>query len=61
MKSIAFSSISTGVYGYPSVEAADVAIRTVREFLEACPQALDRVIFCTFEKKDERAYQTLLP
>ncbi|WEW59124.1 hypothetical protein PRK78_004593 [Emydomyces testavorans] len=61
MKTIAFSSISTGVYGYPSMEAADVAIQTVREFLEACPQALERVIFCTFEKKDELAYRMLIP
>ncbi|KMU75871.1 ymdB [Coccidioides immitis RMSCC 3703] len=49
------------IYGYPSAEAADIAIRTVKEFLEACPQALDRVVFCTFEKKDERAYQLLIP
>ncbi|EER24676.1 hypothetical protein D8B26_004968 [Coccidioides posadasii str. Silveira] len=61
MKTIAFSSVSTGIYGYPSAEAADIAIRTVKEFLEACPQALDRVVFCTFEKKDERAYQLLIP
>ncbi|EEP75347.1 protein LRP16 [Uncinocarpus reesii 1704] len=61
MKTIAFSSISTGVYGYPSDEAADIAIRTVKEFLEGCPQALRKVIFCTFEKKDERAYQKLIP
>lgn len=61
MKSIAFSSISTGVYGYPSLDAAEIAIQTVKEFLEACPQALTKVIFCTFEQKDVRAYNALLP
>lgn len=61
VKSIAFSSISTGVYGYPSVEAATVAIKVVREFLESHPESLDRVIFCTFERKDCRAYDMLLP
>ncbi|KAL1960663.1 hypothetical protein VTO42DRAFT_7242 [Malbranchea cinnamomea] len=61
MKSIAFSCISTGVYGYPSTEAAEVAIRTVKDFLGQYPTTLERVIFCTFEKKDERAYQKLLP
>ncbi|EFE40148.1 hypothetical protein TRV_05150 [Trichophyton verrucosum HKI 0517] len=61
VKSIAFSSISTGVYGYPSVEAATVAIKVVREFLESHPESLERVIFCTFERKDCRAYDMLLP
>ncbi|PGH23105.1 hypothetical protein AJ80_02879 [Polytolypa hystricis UAMH7299] len=61
LRSIAFSSISTGIYGYPSMKAAEVALRTVRNFLGSNPQVLDRVIFCTFEKKDERAYQTLIP
>lgn len=61
LRSIAFSSISTGVYGYPSTQAAKVAIRTVKDFLESNSSALDRVIFCTFEKKDEHAYRTLLP
>ncbi|EEQ27225.1 hypothetical protein McanMca71_006947 [Microsporum canis] len=60
-KSIAFSSISTGVYGYPSVEAAAVAIKVVREFLESHPESLERVIFCTFERKDVKAYDMLLP
>lgn len=60
-KSIAFSSISTGVYGYPSVEAATVAIKVVREFLESHPESLERVVFCTFETKDVRAYDILLP
>ena len=32
--SIAFPSISTGIYGYPITEACKVAVRTVREFLE---------------------------
>ncbi|KAI1937865.1 hypothetical protein LOZ12_005681 [Ophidiomyces ophidiicola] len=61
MKTIAFSSISTGIYGYPSAEAAEIAIRTVKDFLDACPQSLEKVIFCTFEKKDEKAYQIMLP
>jgi O-acetyl-ADP-ribose deacetylase (regulator of RNase III) len=34
MKSIAFSAISTGVYGYPSRHAAEDAIKEVRKFLE---------------------------
>ncbi|PGH09449.1 hypothetical protein GX51_00554 [Blastomyces parvus] len=61
LKSIAFSSISTGVYGYPSLQAAEVAISTVKHFLETSSKVLERVIFCTFEQKDIDAYHTLLP
>ncbi|PGH18353.1 hypothetical protein AJ79_00419 [Helicocarpus griseus UAMH5409] len=61
LKSIAFSSISTGVYGYPSMKAAEVAIRAVKHFLETNPQPLERVVFCTFEQKDTNAYHALLP
>lgn len=61
MKSIAFSCISTGVYGYPCMDAAEIAIKTVKDFLGQYPTTLEKVIFCTFEKKDERAYENLLP
>ena len=37
IKSIAFPSISTGVYGYPVEEAAAIAVREVRAFLSAHP------------------------
>jgi O-acetyl-ADP-ribose deacetylase (regulator of RNase III) len=33
-RSIAFSALSTGVYGYPSQDASLVALETVRKFLE---------------------------
>src|SRR3954469_12160809 len=33
-KSISFPAISMGVYGYPPAEAADIAIRTVRDHLD---------------------------
>ncbi|KKZ61159.1 hypothetical protein EMCG_04208 [[Emmonsia] crescens] len=61
LKSIAFSSISTGVYGYPSLKAAEVAISAVKHFLETSSKPLECVIFCTFEQKDTDAYRMLLP
>ncbi|KAF7589419.1 hypothetical protein BBP40_004323 [Aspergillus hancockii] len=63
MKSIAFSAISTGVYGYPSHEAAHAALDETRKFLEDSNNIgrLERVIFCNFERKDEIAYEDWIP
>lgn len=63
MKSIAFSAISTGIYGYPSKRAALAAADEVRKFLELPENKdkLERVIFCNFEMKDKIAYQMVLP
>ena len=68
--SIAFSCLSTGVYGYPSGEAAEIAAGEVRRFLEELENkkqegktegGLGRVVFCIFEAKDEKAYGKWLP
>ncbi|KAL3482255.1 hypothetical protein BJX99DRAFT_217648 [Aspergillus californicus] len=63
MKSIAFAALSTGVYGYPCREAARAALDETRLFLEKDNnvERLERVIFCNFEGKDERAYEELIP
>ncbi|KAL4865069.1 hypothetical protein BDV12DRAFT_175242 [Aspergillus spectabilis] len=63
MKSIAFAAISTGVYGYPPRDAARTALDETRKFLENDSNTgrLERVIFCNFESKDERAYEELVP
>lgn len=62
LKSIAFSCLSTGVYGYPPYEAAQVALSTVREFLDSEDgKRVDLVVFCLFEMKDVRAYNELIP
>lgn len=61
-KSVAFSALSTGVYGYPSGEAAAAAVGEVRGFLEGEGGAgVERVVFCCFEGKDVRAYEEWLP
>jgi O-acetyl-ADP-ribose deacetylase (regulator of RNase III) len=62
LKSIAFSALSTGVYGYPSGEASEVALETVRKFLDSGKGAeLERIIFCNFMQKDEDAYFKNIP
>jgi O-acetyl-ADP-ribose deacetylase (regulator of RNase III) len=55
LKTVAFPSISTGVYGYPIELAAPIAIRTVKDFLQAEP-GIEKVIFCTFGSSDYRVY-----
>lgn len=62
LKTIAFPCISTGVYGYPSPEAADVAASTVREFLESdAGNGIEMVAFVMFEPKDWNAYKDAIP
>lgn len=62
MKTIAFPAISTGVYGYPGVDAAHAVLDEVRVFLESHDiGALERVVLCNFLRKDEEAYESLIP
>lgn len=58
-KSIAFPCISTGVYGYPPWEAAEIAVGTVTEVLARLSIPLD-VVFCCFSKEDAKIYEKLL-
>lgn len=57
--SIAFPNISTGVYGYPKPEAATIAIRTVKAFLEN-NTILQKVVFCVFDSENYNIYKHLL-
>ncbi len=57
IRSIAFPSISTGIYGYPIEQAARIALRTVREFLEEHPGALGEVRFVLYSPQDFLAYR----
>ena len=59
LKTIAFPSISTGVYGYPIEKAAQVALATVREVLLETP-GIEEVIFCCFSQDDLEKYLELI-
>lgn len=62
MKTIAFPGISTGVYGYPGVDAAHAVLDEVHGFLESHDiGTLERVIFCNFSRKDEEIYEGVIP
>jgi O-acetyl-ADP-ribose deacetylase (regulator of RNase III) len=60
MRSIAFPSISTGVYGYPIDLAARVAVDTVSNIVQKSSK-LEEVIFCCFSPSDLAVYESLLP
>ncbi|KAI7114141.1 hypothetical protein KC352_g34767, partial [Hortaea werneckii] len=66
VRSLAFAALSTGVYGYPSEEAAEVAVQAVKGWLEEedgekGEPKMERVVFCSFLEKDERAYERIVP
>ncbi|MCR5120786.1 MAG: O-acetyl-ADP-ribose deacetylase [Lachnospiraceae bacterium] len=57
IRKIAFPSISTGIYGYPVEEAAEVAVRTVKEFLKANPKKIAEVYWACFDDRTLKAYE----
>ncbi|MDX1468391.1 MAG: macro domain-containing protein [Acidimicrobiia bacterium] len=59
-KSIAFPSISTGIFGYPLARAASIATGTVKRRLENHPSALASVTFVCFDEQTHRVYRDLL-
>lgn len=61
LRSIAFCCISTGVYGYPQEAAANVALKTVKTWLQENKQSMDLVVFNVFLDKDLQIYSKLAP
>jgi O-acetyl-ADP-ribose deacetylase (regulator of RNase III) len=56
LKSVAFPSISTGVYGYPIAEAAKVALETVFSFLRDESTSLQQVLFVLYNSNTYQTY-----
>ena len=55
--SVAFPSISTGVYGYPIEQAAKIAVHTVKRFLDENPGLIDTVEWVLFDDRTFAAYE----
>lgn len=57
LKSIAFCSISTGIYGFPLDKAAPIALATVRDYLDAHPDTtLERIVFAMYGEDEYKAF-----
>lgn len=59
LESVAFCCISTGEFRFPNRDAAEIAVRTVREFMEK-ETGVRRVVFNVFKDRDREIYERLL-
>ena len=59
LESVAFCCISTGEFRFPNQLAAEIAVQTVKEFLQT-PTSIKKVIFNVFKDMDKKIYERLL-
>jgi O-acetyl-ADP-ribose deacetylase (regulator of RNase III) len=59
VKTIAFPGISTGIYGFPKDQAANIALTETKRFLKRNSYP-EKVIFVTFDEDNFKIYQSLL-
>jgi len=60
VRTISFPAISTGIYGYPQQEAAQIAVREVKAHLERDDVSVETVIFVLFGKTAYDVYAAVL-
>ena len=59
LKTVAFCCISTGVFGFPAEPAAEIAVATVRDWLQD-HDGIRKVVFNVFKDIDLEIYDKLL-
>ena len=60
LHSVGFPCISTGIYGYPLKEASEVAIKTVKDWIDDNKDYDVEVVFACFKDIEYRTYQELI-
>lgn len=58
IKSIAFPNISTGIYHFPKDKAAEIAVKTIKDFEKSA--VIEKVIFVCFDDENYKIYKSLL-
>ncbi|MEM9286609.1 MAG: O-acetyl-ADP-ribose deacetylase [Pseudomonadota bacterium] len=59
-RTLGIPAISTGIYGYPIMEAARVAVATVRSYLAEHPESFERIAFVCFDDQARVAFDAAL-
>lgn len=60
IKSVAFCCISTGEFRFPNDRATEIAVETVRAFLEEHDGCMERIIFNVYKDSDKNIYEKIL-
>ena len=60
IRSIAFPSISTGVFHYPVEQAAKIAVKTVQKYMDENPDAFDLVMWVLFDDDTYGIYSEMI-
>lgn len=60
IRTVAFPSISTGVYNYPADKAAEVAVGTVKRFMDEFSGEIDMVCWVLFDDRTFAAYRDVI-
>lgn len=60
IRTIAFPSVSTGIYHFPVEKAADIAINAVKEYMKKYPDCFDLVEWVLFDSYTESVYNKAL-
>lgn len=60
LRCVAFCCISTGEFRFPADKAAEIAVNTVKEWLDSHESSIDKVIFNVFKNSDKAIYEKIL-
>ena len=60
ISTIAFPSISTGIYSFPITSAALIAVTTVKAYIDSASTGFSEITFCCFSSEDLDTYNRVL-